>query len=537
MGGRIGVFGPDQGSHPGPLSFWTLSVFYRLFGSGSWALQAATACLNAIAIGSILWVARRRGGAALTLGMAATVAVLTHSFGAAALTEAWNPYLPIVWWVVFLLAVWSVLCGDLPMLPLAVFAGSFCMQTHISYVGLVTGLGAIGFASAGWAVFSRRHRPNARSSLLWLVGGAVTGVVLWVPPIVDQLRNRPGNLSKIYDYFATPPEDTLGLGDGFDRLLIHLNPWTLLTREVAKARFAEGSAVPGLFLLGAWAIAAVVAWRLRHRLLVRVHLLLVAALGLAALSTSRIFGPTWYYLTLWAWGINALLVLSIGWTLCVALDRSLRGVLRERVAWAGALLAIGVVLVSTFAFTDDAAHVEVFEPELSEALDTVVPETLQALEGEAGPYLVSWSDPAHLGARGFALFNELDRHGIDVRADEFWRAAITHPRVIDPADASEEIHLAVGPDIDPWRTKAGFRQVAYFDPVGKEERAEINRLRLLVIDELNRSDLSDLVANVDAAPTAFVFEVRVSQVVRDRMARIVEAGQPTAVVIGPPDSP
>ncbi len=35
--GRIGTF-PDQGSHPGPLSFWLLAPGYRLFGSSAWAI-------------------------------------------------------------------------------------------------------------------------------------------------------------------------------------------------------------------------------------------------------------------------------------------------------------------------------------------------------------------------------------------------------------------------------------------------------------------------------------------------------------------
>ena len=53
------------------------------------------------------------------------------------LTEPWNPYLPLLWWVVLLLAVWSVVCGDFIVLPLAVFAASFCAQTHLPYFGLV----------------------------------------------------------------------------------------------------------------------------------------------------------------------------------------------------------------------------------------------------------------------------------------------------------------------------------------------------------------------------------------------------------------
>ena len=37
--GRIGNF-PEQGSHPGPLSFYLLAPTYRLLGSTSWALAS-----------------------------------------------------------------------------------------------------------------------------------------------------------------------------------------------------------------------------------------------------------------------------------------------------------------------------------------------------------------------------------------------------------------------------------------------------------------------------------------------------------------
>ena len=48
--GRIGTLA-DQGSHPGPLSFWALWPFYELFGATSWALQVASASLHLIAAG------------------------------------------------------------------------------------------------------------------------------------------------------------------------------------------------------------------------------------------------------------------------------------------------------------------------------------------------------------------------------------------------------------------------------------------------------------------------------------------------------
>ena len=126
LAGRIGTFGIDSGSHPGPLSFWSLWPFYQLFGATSWALQAAGVVLNVIAIGCALWIAHRRAGTALMLAVGALIAILTHAYTTDLLTLPWNPYLPVLWWIVFFLAVWSVFLGDLPMLPVAVFAGTFC---------------------------------------------------------------------------------------------------------------------------------------------------------------------------------------------------------------------------------------------------------------------------------------------------------------------------------------------------------------------------------------------------------------------------
>ena len=103
--GRIGTLA-QQGSHPGPLSFYALAPTYRLLGSTAWALQVATAVVHAVAMGLALVIAGRRGGARLILVVAVLLAALTAGYGGGALTEPWNPYLPLLWWVVVLLAVW-----------------------------------------------------------------------------------------------------------------------------------------------------------------------------------------------------------------------------------------------------------------------------------------------------------------------------------------------------------------------------------------------------------------------------------------------
>ena len=170
LAGRMTADDGLQGSHPGPLSFWVLAPFYTLFGRTAFAMEAAATLLNLVAMGVSIWIVQRRGGLYAAVGAALTLAVLMKSYGASWLTEPWNPYLPMMWWVVFLLAVWSVLCDDLVLLPVAVFAGTLCAQTHIPYVGLVFGMG--GFTAAVLAFRNRqalRDKATRRRLLLWTV--------------------------------------------------------------------------------------------------------------------------------------------------------------------------------------------------------------------------------------------------------------------------------------------------------------------------------------------------------------------------------
>ena len=544
LGGRIGVYGPDQGSHPGPLSFWSLSGFYRLFGADSWALHAATASLNIIATGLTLWLLRRRGGLALLLGAAPVLAALAHAYGGYALTLPWNPYMPVLWWMVFLIGVWSLLCGDLPVLPVTVFAGSFCMQTHISYVGLVGALAGLSVVAVAYWIFVRRRDGREwRRSITSAALGTAVGAVLWFPPVAEQItRSQGGNLDKIVRYFGNPPEEPLGLGRGLGLVLANLNPWHLLTEPVIDGRsFLGGPTLSGALLLIAWAVAVIVSWRLRHGALLRLHVLLAVVLELGVASVSRIFGPTWVYLALWVWGICAMLVIAVGWSMCALVAKVAPDDARHRLATAGAVGAVAALVFVTAQFTVDAASVSVFQPELSEASAELVPKTIEALDqgavpggGRDGRYLVTWHDPQYLGGRGFTLFNELDREGFDVGAPEFFQGAVTRHRVLGPEEATAGIHLAVGSDIETWNAEPSYRQIASYDPSGPTGRAEYERLRAEVAVELEAEGRSELTSLFRENPAAFRYEDGLSEELRERVDRMVELGSPVAVFVGPP---
>jgi hypothetical protein len=74
--GRIGDF-PDQGSHPGPWSFYLVAPFYRLAGSTAWGLQFGSVVVNTAVVFAVVALGRRRFGwrgavAAATLAAIAT---------------------------------------------------------------------------------------------------------------------------------------------------------------------------------------------------------------------------------------------------------------------------------------------------------------------------------------------------------------------------------------------------------------------------------------------------------------------------------
>jgi hypothetical protein len=548
--GRIGPSLAEQGSHPGPLSFYVLTPFYRLFGSSAWAMQAATVVANLAALGTALLIALRRGGTRLAIAIAALLVVLVSGYGLTMLTQPWNPYLPLLWWVVLLLAVWSVACGDLAMLPVAVFAASFCAQTHVPYLGLAAGLGVltIVMVALAWRG-AARGSPERRSIVRWTGGSLVLAVVLWVPPLVDQAINDPGNLRAVYDHLVTPSEEPVGFGRGVELALLHLDiPGLVIGDSGAVGSLPDpssdpnGSVVPGVVALVAWAAAAAVSLRLRHRPLVRLHLVVAVSLVLGVISMGRILGKEWYYLMLWAWGTAALLLLAVAWTV-VAATSAWVGPRRRAVADAATVALVAVLGVSCVALIVDAVDTEPPEPHLSSTLGAVLPETMAALERGEGPatgrdgrYMVAFSDALYFGSQSYGLVSELERAGFDAGMTDVLHVPITDHRVIGPDDATALVVLATGHNIDRWRERPEAVEVAYVEPRDARERAEFTRLRTIVIDDLRADGLDDIVPLVDDNLFGASIDERVSDRAQRLMTRMLELGERTAVFVAPPDT-
>jgi hypothetical protein len=543
--GRIGRTLADQGSHPGPLSFYLLAPAYRLFGRSAWTLQVGTVALHTAAAAAALLIARRRGGTTLVVVFAAVLAVLMRGYGLATLTEPWNPYLPLLWWFVFLLAVWSVVVGDVRLLPVAVFAASFCAQTHVPYLAMTAGLG--GVAVVATFVWWLRRPDRRREVLAWTALALVLGLALWTPPVVDQLTADRGNFTKLAEHFTDPPEEPVGMRTGVELALLHLDVANLASGQggttgslVTATAEPEGSIVPGLLLLGAWIVAAGAAVGMRRRPdappVLGLHAVVASGLVFGAISMGRIFGDLWYYLMLWAWGVTALLVVAVVWTAVVALGDRARSV-PPRAATA-ALLAVLVVSAGLFAV--DATDAEPPAPRLSSTLGAVTGPTAEALEAGVGPatghdgrYVVTWEDALHIGSQAYGLVSELERRGFTVGMTRGLVVPNTKYRTIDPDDATAEVHFATGPYIDPWRQLAGAVEVAYVEPRSPAEVRRFDALRAEAIERLEADGLGDVVPLVDGNLFGASIQRRVPSSTRELLAEMLDLGLPTAVFVAP----
>ena len=86
------------------------------------------------------------------LAVAALLTVVVRGYGQVQLTQPWNPYLPLLAWIVVLLATWAIFCGDHRMLIPLVVAATLCAQTHVPYLPLGVGMVAAGAIAVGLQV-------------------------------------------------------------------------------------------------------------------------------------------------------------------------------------------------------------------------------------------------------------------------------------------------------------------------------------------------------------------------------------------------
>ena len=217
----LGPYSRDGWNHPGPALFYALALPYRLTGSNSIGLALGALSINGLAIAGIAVVARRVAGFPCMLVSLVGCAVLLRSLGPAFVRDPWNPYITVLPFGLLVFLTWAMTCGQAWALPIGAGVASFCVQTHIGYAPIAIPLLVWGAISLIMHIVRRRGDSvddrKRRSGALIRAGvvAAAVLVVMWLPAMIQQFLDSPGNLSEIVRYFNDPKDPTHSFAEGY----------------------------------------------------------------------------------------------------------------------------------------------------------------------------------------------------------------------------------------------------------------------------------------------------------------------------------
>ena len=477
VGGRhtplVGVYSRYGWNHPGPLLFYALAVPYRLFGATGASLLGAGTMLNFAAVLGCVWLFWRRGGiAGLALGGLVLFVVL-HALAYEALSYPWNPFAIVVPMFLLVLVVWSVTCGDDWMLPIAVALASFCAQAHVGSAGAAGLLVAIAVAAF---VLHIRRGAAARAPRTALIT-AIVGVVLWIPPVIDQLRPRGGNLSALWRYWTGTHDHVTGWARGARIIASELAapaPW--MTTHEHTAAFAGGLSPRWQF---PWALllvlaAGTIAFRRRDRPSFNLVAIAVAFATAAWVSVARIVDEPYSYLLRWTWLVGAIAWLAIAWTVMRAVVDA-----PPLVRFARPAISIvgGAAIIMMIATTITGLRADLPDLRAERALQHLDPALIRAARRAPTPILIEGAPDLTSQELADGALLRLNRQGIPARFDEATGArGVGQSHTIMRRNARTTIVAAADDAIDDYLANPAYQLLASYDALKPEERQFVDQI-------------------------------------------------------------
>jgi hypothetical protein len=512
----LGPFSRFGWFHPGPALYYALALPYWLTGGSSASLAFAALFLNALAIVGILFIARRRGGLAVLVPTALIVEILVLRLGAQFTRDHWNPYITVFPFLLLAFLAWTMSCGDRWALPVSALVASFLVQTHVGYALPAAALVAFGIGGLVWSARQSRHAVDAtpardrsarsaaspwRGWLIVLIVTAVIVLVMWLPPLIQQLTGRTGNFGKMLDFFAQHGQERSAT-QAWHVLSAQLGAWPdwLSGHTSFGLLGAYGVTAPAPFpvvlvLLGA---ATVVAWRglpnvtlrsgsqpsvartalIRRSDSVRLDLLVGVLVATSFVGVTRIVGEVGEYIVKWLWALGALawiaIVVSVIAVIAAratpnALESERRDMVRRvgRGALALGLAALLVLSVigagaAATAGTPDAMARHVASAGFADAVERELATAPRRGVVEIRKWGTSGLFPSGVSfSTGAGIADVLAHRGVDVRVARDLGFAYGDDRVVDSGDRVRLVVVPVeAPDVDALRAVGSWRQIA-----------------------------------------------------------------------------
>ncbi len=498
----LGPYSREGWSHPGPTFSYLAWLPYRVFGSTSTALLIAALLINGAAMGGMVLLARRRGGIELALAVALGLALLVLTFPSTFLADPWNPYLTVMPFGAFVLAAWVTCTGDGWALPLAGAVGTYCVHTHVGYALPVATL----FAVAAFRLWRLRPPSTPRRGRPFLVAAGVLAL-LWLPALVEQLTQSPGNLRQILYYFLEPKQSAQGF-DHAVRAVAAAFSWHadwLRGLQPVNPFSSEPVAIlhrPVPVLLVPFALAVGAAWHAGRRDLARLGAVLTLTVVAAVVTVAQILGSMFEYRLRWLWVLGMLCAAyAVAVGLCVLRDHA-AGVARVL----RALVLAGVLVLAAAGIARAADGGPPLERR-DAAVAGISRQVLHHLPAGADPVLLRTTGfGASETIRGLALY--LERHGIRVAMPKSYdhRLAFGAHRIDDGGRLRAVLVVAEGPDIAAVARRRGARQIATNATLDPATRDRLTR-RLAALRRDPAHDILEEGRLLDALRGTAVFRV------------------------------
>jgi hypothetical protein len=317
----------------------------------------------------------------------------------------------------------------------------------------------------------RRYRALIRASVVAL---AVL-IVMWLPAIIQQFVDSPGNLTELFRYFKDPNGATHSLAQGYRVVSgqFELTPqW--LTGHLDVIPFSGEPyllySAPLPLLLIPLAIALLAFWRWRYSKANRLGAVLLVALIVGLFSVTRIVGPAYAYRLQWTWFLGTLAFIMVLWAAWALIARHTRARDPGQRVLLAVTLSVLVVLSGINAVS--ATRPGAPQDDMSSALNKLGPGIEAALPKTRGDVLVL-SSPAAFGYQP-GVVRYLERRGVQVRVDRSLEDAYGTHRVHQPgAPLRGAMTIAADEDFDERISSPHLRLVAYWGTRTPEKRKAI----------------------------------------------------------------